>query len=80
VDRLEKALRLPPPRQQETETGMSLVLFEQDRDFIVQSLRHGRMDHLEPVTGALEADLFRHLLGRQIPQRLAESFLSPRQK
>jgi len=59
---------------------MNLVLFEQDRDFIIQSLRHGQIDYLEPVTEALEAGLFRELLGRQILQRLAESFPSPRQK
>jgi hypothetical protein len=59
---------------------MNLVLFEQDRDFIIQSLRHGQIDYLEPATEALEAGLFRELLGRQILQRLAESFPSPRQK
>ena len=56
---------------------MNLVLFEQDRDFIVQPLRHGQMDYLEPVTEALDADLFRQLLGRQILQRLAETFPTP---
>ena len=59
---------------------MNLVLFEQDRDFILQSLRHGQIDYLEPVSEALEADLFRHLLGRQILQRLAETFPTPRRK
>jgi len=59
---------------------MDLVSFQFDRSFVLDALRHGDMDYLEHVSEAAEADLFRHLLQRQIIQRLAESYPSPRKK
>ncbi len=59
---------------------MNLVAFEHDRQFVLEALRQGQIDQLEPVSEAVEADLFRHLLGRQILERLAASFPTPRQK
>jgi len=59
---------------------MDLVAFEQDRGFVVKALRRGEIDYLEPVTEAVEADFFRRLINRQILDRLAESYPTPRQK
>jgi hypothetical protein len=59
---------------------IDLVAFENDPDFVIQALRQGEFDHLETVSEAAEADLFRHLIGRQILERLAETYPTPRQK
>jgi hypothetical protein len=59
---------------------MDLLAFEHDRGFVVKALRRGEIDYLEPVTEAVEADLFRHLIDRQVLDRLAESYPTPRKK
>jgi Transposase DDE domain len=59
---------------------MDLVAFHYDRAFVLNALRQGEIDYLEHVSEAAEADLFRHLIGRQVVQRLAETYPTPRQK
>jgi hypothetical protein len=59
---------------------MNLVLFEHDRQFVIDALRRGEVDYLENVGQAVETDLFRHLIGRGVLDRLAESYPSPRKK
>jgi hypothetical protein len=59
---------------------MDLIAFHYDRSFVLEALRRGEIDYLEQVSEAAEADLFRHLIGRQVIQRLAESYPTPRKK
>jgi len=59
---------------------MDLLAFEHDRGFVVKALRRGEIDYLEPVTEAVEADFFRHLINRQVLARLARSYPTPRKK
>ena len=59
---------------------MDLISFQYDRSFVLEALRHGDIDYLEPVSEAAEADLFRHLIRRQVIQRLAETYPTPRKK
>lgn len=59
---------------------MDLISFQYDRSFVLEALRHGDMDYLEHVSEAAEADLFRHLIRRQVIQRLAETYPTPRKK
>jgi hypothetical protein len=59
---------------------MDLVTFQYDRSFVLDALRHGDIDYLEHVSEAAEADLFRHLIQRQVIQRLAETYPTPRKK
>jgi hypothetical protein len=59
---------------------MDLAAFQYDRSFVLDALRHGNLDYLEHVSEAAEADLFRHLIRRQVIQRLAETYPSPRKK
>jgi hypothetical protein len=59
---------------------MNLVVFEQDREFVLSALRQGNLDYLEHVSEAAETGLFRHLIGRDILKRLAESYPTPRKK
>ena len=59
---------------------MDLVAFEHDRKFVIEALRRGEIDYLENVSEAAEADFFRHLLGRDVLERLAEHYPTPRKK
>ena len=59
---------------------MDLLAFQYDRSFVLDALRNGDLDYLEHVSEAAEADLFRHLIRRQVVQRLAETYPSPRKK
>jgi len=59
---------------------MDLVAFEHDPSFVLEALRQGELDYLETVSEAAEAGLFRHLISRQVLDRLAEPYPSPRQR
>lgn len=59
---------------------MDLVAFEHDREFVLGALREGNLDYLEPVSEAAETELFRHLIGRDVLKRLAETYPTPRKK
>jgi hypothetical protein len=59
---------------------MDLVAFEHDRQFVIDALCHGEVDYIESVTEAAEADLFRHLISRDVLTRLADTYPTPRKK
>ena len=59
---------------------MDLVAFQYDRSFVLEALRRGEIDYLEHVSEAAEADFFRHLIRRDVLNRLAERYPTPRQK
>jgi hypothetical protein len=59
---------------------MDLISFSYDRCFVLDALRNGDIDYLEHVSEAAEADLFRHLIRRQVVQRLADTYPTPRKK
>jgi hypothetical protein len=59
---------------------MDLVAFQFDRSLVLEALRRGEIDALEHVSEAAEADFFRHLIRRDLLNRLAESYPSPRKK
>ena len=59
---------------------MDFVAFEYDRPFVLEGLRHGEIDYLEHVSEAAEADLFRHLIRRDVLTRLAQEYPTPRKK
>ena len=59
---------------------MNFTAFEHDRKFVIEALSCGEVDYVENVTEAAEADLFRHLIGRDVLKRLAEHYPTPRKK
>ena len=59
---------------------MDLLAFEHDRKFVLEGLRRGEVDYVEHVSEAAEADLFRHLISRDVLTRLAETYPTPRKK
>jgi len=59
---------------------MDLVAFQFDRPFVLDALSRGEIDYLENVSQAAEADFFRHLIRRDVLNRLAEHYPTPRKK
>ncbi len=59
---------------------MDWVAFENDRKFVLEGLRRGEVDYVEHVSEAAEADLFCHLVSRDVLTRLAETYPTPRKK
>jgi len=59
---------------------MDLIAFQYDRSFVVDALLRGEIDYLEHVSEAAEADFFRHLIRRDVLNRLAEHYPTPREK
>lgn len=59
---------------------MDLVACQYDRSFVLDALGRGEVDYLEQVSEAAEADFFRHLIRRDVLNRLAESYPTPRKK
>jgi hypothetical protein len=59
---------------------MDLIAFQFDRPFVLDALSRGEIDYLENVSEAAEADFFRHLIRRDVLNRLAEHYPTPRKK
>jgi len=59
---------------------MDLIAFQYDRSFVLDALARGEIDYLENVSEAAEADFFRQLIRRDVLQRLAEHYPTPRKK
>lgn len=59
---------------------MDLIACQYDRALVVDALNRGEIDYLEQVSEAAEADFFRHLFRRDLVNRLAESYPTPRKK
>ena len=59
---------------------MDFAAFELDPKFVIEALRRGEIDALENLTEAAESDFFRHLLGREVWERLGKTYPTPRKK
>ena len=59
---------------------MGLVIFEQNKPFIIQSLRNGEFDYMEAASEVFEADFFRFIKARALLDELAETYPKPREK
>jgi len=59
---------------------MDLVIFEENKPFIVQSFRDGEFDYMEAASEVFEADFFRFIKARAVLDELAETYPKPRKK
>jgi len=59
---------------------MDLIVFEQDKPFIVKALALGEVDYIEAANEVAEADFFRGMFERKVIEQLAGSYPTPRQK
>lgn len=59
---------------------MDLVIFENNKPFILQALQEGDFDYMEAASEIFEADFFRFIKARSILKELSKSYPTPRKK
>lgn len=59
---------------------MDLVVFENNKPLVIDEFREGRFDYIELASDVAETKFFEFLFGRQIVERLAEHYPSPRER
>jgi hypothetical protein len=59
---------------------MDLVVFENDKAFVISEFREGRFDYVELASDVAETKFFQFLFSRQVVDRLAEHYPSPRER
>jgi hypothetical protein len=59
---------------------VDLVVFENNKPFVIDEFRQGRFDYVELASDVAETRFFQFLFGQQIVERLAEHFPTPRQR
>ncbi len=59
---------------------MDLVIFEENKPFVLEALRGGEFDYIEAASEVFEADFFRFIKARALVDQLAETYPTPRKK
>lgn len=59
---------------------MDLVVFENNKPLVIDEFREGRFDYIELASDVAETKFFEFLFGRQIVERLARHYPSPRER
>jgi len=59
---------------------MDLVVFENDKPFVIDEFREGRFDYVELASDVAETKFFQFLFGQQIVQKLAQAYPTPRDR
>jgi hypothetical protein len=59
---------------------MALVIFEENKPFVLEALGNGEFDYMEAASEVFEADFFRFIKARSLLDELAETYPTPRKK
>ena len=59
---------------------MDLVVFENNKPFIIDEFREGRFDYVELASDVAETKFFQFLFSQQVVDKLAAHYPSPRQR
>lgn len=59
---------------------MELVIFEQNKPFVLKGLRNGDFDYIEAASEVFETDFFRFLKSKTILDKLVKTYPTPRKK
>ena len=59
---------------------MDLVIFEENKPFVLEALGDGEFDYMEAASEVFEADFFRFIKARSLLDELAETYPTPRKK
>jgi len=59
---------------------MDLVIFEENKLFVLQALGNGDFDYIESASEVFETEFFRFIKAKAILDKLAETYPSPRKK
>jgi hypothetical protein len=60
--------------------AMDLVIFEDNKPFILKALQNGDFDYMEAANEVVEADFFRFIKARSLLDELSQSYPRPRKK
>jgi Transposase DDE domain len=59
---------------------MNLVVFENNKPFVIDEFREGRFDYIELASDVAETKFFQFLFGKEIVAKLAEHYPTPRER
>ena len=59
---------------------MDLVIFEENKPFILESFRNGDFDYIDAASEVFETDFFQFIKAKEILNELSESYPTPRKK
>ena len=59
---------------------MDLVIFEENKPFVLEALRNGEFDYMEAASEVFEADFFRFIKAGSLLDELSQSYPTPRKK
>jgi len=59
---------------------MDLVIFEENKPFVLEALGNGEFDYMEAASEVFEADFFRFIKAKTLLDELAQSYPTPRKK
>ena len=59
---------------------MDLVVFENNKPYIIDEFREGRFDYIELASDVAETKFFQFLFSKQLVEKLAEHYPSPRKR
>lgn len=59
---------------------MDLVLFEENKPFVLQALENGDFDYIDSASETFETEFFRYINAKAILKELAETYPTPRKK
>ncbi len=59
---------------------MDFVVFENNKPFVIDEFREGRFDYVELASDVAETKFFQFLFGREVVERLAQHYPSPRER
>ena len=59
---------------------MDLVIFEDNKPFVVKALQNGVFDYMEAASEVVEADFFRFIKAKTLLDTLSQSYPTPRKK
>jgi hypothetical protein len=59
---------------------MDLVIFEQNKPFVLEALQSGDFDYMEAASEVFEAEFFRFIKAKSLLDELSQSYPTPRKK
>jgi len=59
---------------------MDLIIFEENKPFILESLGNGDFDYIDAASEVFETDFFQFIKAKSILQKLAQTYPTPRKK
>ena len=59
---------------------MDLVIFEENKPFVLEALGNGNFDYMESASEVFETEFFRHIKAKTILDKLSATYPTPGRK